>query len=119
MAAVLIAKTLIAGAFNEPPKSQKERLRRCRALPFEETEMSQHRIVTVSILPMNMVNSFILVGERPVIVDTGIPGSAPSSEARRRRAVRLRLGGNDEAQLHAPACRVTAGLSSPQELSST
>ena len=26
---------------------------------------------------MNMVNSFILVGERPVIVDTGIPGSAP------------------------------------------
>ena len=39
--------------------------------------MSQHRIVTVSILPMNMVNSFILVGERSVIVDTGVPGSAP------------------------------------------
>lgn len=36
-----------------------------------------HRITTVSILPMNMVNSFILVGERPVLVDTGIPGSAP------------------------------------------
>ena len=36
-----------------------------------------HRIATVSSLPMNMVNSFILVGERPVLVDTGVPGSGP------------------------------------------
>ena len=41
--------------------------------------MSQrpHRITTVSILPMNTVNSFILIGERPVLVDSGIPGSGP------------------------------------------
>ena len=26
---------------------------------------------------MNMVNSFIILGERPVVVDSGIPGSAP------------------------------------------
>lgn len=39
--------------------------------------MCPHRIATVSILPMNMVNSFILVGERPVVVDSGIPGSGP------------------------------------------
>ncbi len=39
--------------------------------------MSLHRVVTVPILPMNMVNSFILVGERPVLVDSGAPGSAP------------------------------------------
>lgn len=38
--------------------------------------MTQHRIATVSILPANMVNSFILIGKRPVLVDTGIPGSA-------------------------------------------
>ena len=36
-----------------------------------------HRIITVPILPRRMVNSFILVGERPIIVDTGMPGSAP------------------------------------------
>lgn len=35
------------------------------------------RIVTVSILPRNMVNSFILLGERPILVDAGMPGSAP------------------------------------------
>lgn len=35
------------------------------------------RIVTVPILPRNMLNSFILVGERPVLVDSGMPGSAP------------------------------------------
>ena len=39
--------------------------------------MNPHRIVTVSILPGNMVNSFILIAKRPVLVDTGIPGSAP------------------------------------------
>lgn len=39
--------------------------------------MSVHRIATVSILPMNMVNSFILIGERPIIVDSGVPGSGP------------------------------------------
>ena len=39
--------------------------------------MSPHRIVTVPILPRGMVNSFILVGERPVLVDTGVPGSEP------------------------------------------
>ena len=39
--------------------------------------MSLHRIVTVPILPLGMVNSFIIVGERPVVVDSGIPGSAP------------------------------------------
>lgn len=35
------------------------------------------RIITVPILPRNMVNSFILVGERPILVDAGMPGSAP------------------------------------------
>lgn len=35
------------------------------------------RIITVSILPRNMVNSFILIGERPILVDSGMPGSAP------------------------------------------
>ena len=39
--------------------------------------MSPHRVVTVPILPRGMVHSFILVGERPVVVDTGMPGSAP------------------------------------------
>ena len=39
--------------------------------------MSPHRIVTVPILPRGMVNSFILIGERPVVVDTGVPESAP------------------------------------------
>jgi hydroxyacylglutathione hydrolase len=39
--------------------------------------VSKHRIVTVPILPMGMVNSFILIGERPIVVDTGVPGSAP------------------------------------------
>jgi hydroxyacylglutathione hydrolase len=39
--------------------------------------MSPLRIVTVPILPRGMVNSFIIVGERPVVVDSGIPGSAP------------------------------------------
>lgn len=39
--------------------------------------MSSHRIATVSILPANMVNSFILIGQQPVLVDTGVPGSAP------------------------------------------
>ena len=39
--------------------------------------MTPHRIVTVPILPRGMVNSFVLVGERPVVVDTGVPGSAP------------------------------------------
>lgn len=39
--------------------------------------MSLLRIVTVPILPWGMVNSFLLVGERPVIVDSGVPGSAP------------------------------------------
>ena len=39
--------------------------------------MSPHRIVTVPILPRGMVNSFLLIGERPVVVDTGVPGSAP------------------------------------------
>ena len=33
------------------------------------------RIVTVSILPQHMLNSFILVGERPILVDTGMPNS--------------------------------------------
>ena len=36
-----------------------------------------HRVVTVSVLPRHMVNSFILVGERPVLVDSGVPGRAP------------------------------------------
>lgn len=35
------------------------------------------RIITVPILPLGMLNSFILVGDRPVLVDTGMPGSAP------------------------------------------
>ena len=35
------------------------------------------RIITVPILPLGMLNSFILLGERPVLVDTGMPGSAP------------------------------------------
>lgn len=39
--------------------------------------MSPHRIVTVPILPRGMVNSFLLIGERPIVVDTGVPGSAP------------------------------------------
>jgi glyoxylase-like metal-dependent hydrolase (beta-lactamase superfamily II) len=39
--------------------------------------MNPHRIVTVPILPRGMVNSFLLIGERPVVVDTGVPGSAP------------------------------------------
>ena len=39
--------------------------------------MSSLRIVTVPILPRGMVNSFIIVGERPVVVDSGVPGSAP------------------------------------------
>ena len=39
--------------------------------------MNSHRIITVPILPRGMVNSFILIGERPVVVDTGMPGSAP------------------------------------------
>ena len=39
--------------------------------------MSPHRVVTVPILPRGMVHSFIIVGERPVVVDTGMPGSAP------------------------------------------
>lgn len=30
----------------------------------------------MSVLPANMLNSFILVGERPVLVDSGMPGSA-------------------------------------------
>ncbi len=40
--------------------------------------MSQnsHRIVTVSIAPADIIHSFIIIGERPVIVDTGMPGSA-------------------------------------------
>ena len=39
--------------------------------------MKPLRIVNVPILPRGMVNSFIIVGERPVVVDSGIPGSAP------------------------------------------
>jgi glyoxylase-like metal-dependent hydrolase (beta-lactamase superfamily II) len=39
--------------------------------------MHPHRIVTVPILPRGMVNSFLLIGERPVVVDTGVPGSGP------------------------------------------
>jgi glyoxylase-like metal-dependent hydrolase (beta-lactamase superfamily II) len=39
--------------------------------------MRPHRIITVPILPRGMVNSFILIGERPIVVDTGLPGSAP------------------------------------------
>ena len=41
--------------------------------------MSQQapRIVTVPILPLGMLNSYILVGNRPVLVDTGMPGAAP------------------------------------------
>ena len=39
--------------------------------------MNTHRIATVSVLPANMLNSFILVGERPILVDSGMPGSAP------------------------------------------
>ena len=48
-------------------------------LPNEEGLMSPRlfRIITVPILPRGMVNSFILVGERPVLVDSGMPGSAP------------------------------------------
>ncbi len=42
-----------------------------------ENPMNTHRIVTVPVLPANMLNSFILVGERPVLVDSGMPGSAP------------------------------------------
>lgn len=37
--------------------------------------MSSHRIATVSVLPGNMVNSFVLIGDRPIVVDTGVPGS--------------------------------------------
>ena len=39
--------------------------------------MHPHRIVTVPILPRGMLNSFLLIGERPVVVDTGVPGSGP------------------------------------------
>lgn len=35
------------------------------------------RVFTVPILPMGMLNSFIIVGERPILVDTGMPGGAP------------------------------------------
>lgn len=35
------------------------------------------RNITVPILPRGMVNSFIVVGERPVVVDTGMSGSSP------------------------------------------
>lgn len=35
------------------------------------------RIVTVPILPMGMLSSFIIIGERPVLVDTGMPNAAP------------------------------------------
>ncbi len=35
------------------------------------------RIVTVPILPLGMLNSFIIIGERPVLVDTGMPNAAP------------------------------------------
>ncbi len=37
----------------------------------------RHRVVTISILPRHMLNSFILVGDRPVLVDSGVPGQAP------------------------------------------
>ena len=37
---------------------------------------SSFRIITVPILPMGMLNSFIVVGERPVLVDAGMPGGA-------------------------------------------
>ncbi|WP_091782142.1 MBL fold metallo-hydrolase [Methylobacterium sp. UNC378MF] len=39
--------------------------------------MTTHRIVTVPIPPRGMVNSFILVGDRAVLVGTGVPGSMP------------------------------------------
>ena len=45
-----------------------------------------HCIVTVPILPRGMVNSFILVGDRPVLVDSGMPGSAPKILAALARA---------------------------------
>lgn len=48
--------------------------------------MDSLRTVTVPILPRNMVNSFILVGERPVLVDSGFPGSAPKILAALARA---------------------------------
>lgn len=35
------------------------------------------RVVTVPILPRGVLNSFIIVGERPILVDTGNAGSAP------------------------------------------
>ena len=35
------------------------------------------RVVTVPVLPRNRVDSFIVVARRPVLVDAGIPGSAP------------------------------------------
>ena len=47
-------------------------------MPSSLSKLSQPvRIVTVSILPRHMLNSFILVGERPILVDSGMPGSAP------------------------------------------
>ena len=46
-------------------------------LENEESPLNKHRIATVSVLPANMLNSFILVGERPILVDSGMPGGAP------------------------------------------
>ena len=37
---------------------------------------SSPRIITVPILPMGMLNSYIIVGERSILVDTGMPGGA-------------------------------------------
>lgn len=44
----------------------------------EKTKMSEDsvQIITVPILPMGMLNSFIVVGKRSVLVDTGMPGAA-------------------------------------------
>ena len=39
------------------------------------------RVVTISILPRHMLNSFILVGDRPVLVDSGMPGQATKTLA--------------------------------------
>ena len=47
-------------------------------MPSPPVNLAQpFRIITVPILPRNMLNSFILVGERPVLVDSGMPDSAP------------------------------------------
>lgn len=42
---------------------------------FKPMSEQSSRILTVPILPLGMLNSFIVLGEQPVLVDTGMPGA--------------------------------------------